>query len=612
MTDRSRAPRFARALLSALVVATLAQSAAAEPDRAELAHQEDAARVVARLVVHPEDGAADTRRVGVLLDIAEGWHVYGADAGETGIPTEVRWHAERGTVTPLAWPETTPFGNDDLGYEGMGYAGRVLLPARAAFESEPGTLQAEVSLLACADECIPAEARLSLAPGAPAPSGEEASALRALFGTPAAHAAGAGWRALWLAFLGGLLLNLMPCVLPVLAIKALAMSELSAAYRNDAQRQALAYAAGVLGSLLVLAAAVVALQAGGTAIGWGFQFQEPLYVAGLGALLVLFALNLFGVFEVGAPTGRWTALGSDAVGARRSFFDGLLTVALATPCSAPFLGTAVGFALAGGAAWIVPVFLCIGVGLALPLTLVGFVPAAAAWFPRPGAWMQHFRVGLGFLLLATVTWLAWVLGRQSGVDALVRLLAWLLLVAFLGWCHGVRQRSGARGRGWLAVASAALIVVSGIGVVATDEDPGADVPALPGAREWSRTDVAQALRVGRPALVVFTADWCITCKANERLVLSDPRVHEALAGFEVFVGDWTERDAAIAEELARHGRSGVPFYAIHVPDQRPTILPELLQTDTVLEALARAERAATVSRVTRAAHAGSMQSMSGR
>ena len=375
----------------------------------------------------------------------------------------------------------------------------------------------------------------------------------------------------------------------------------------------MAYACGVFASLLALAVAVAALRTGGAAIGWGFQFQEPLYVAALGAVLVLFALNLFGVFEVQGPTGRLTMLGANAAGARRSFFDGLLTVALATPCSAPFLGTAVGFALAEPSAWIFPVFLSIAAGLALPLTLVGFVPKAARWLPRPGAWMGELRTLLGFLLLATVTWLAWVIGRQSGVDVTARFLAWLLAVAFLGWRYGVRQRTGPRFPGWAAGGAAALVLASGVGVV--DTQPNEKPPLeLPGAREWSRNDVAAALRVGRPTFVTFTADWCITCKANERLVLRDERIHEALVRgeFEVFIGDWTQRDAAIAQELARHGRSGVPFYAVQAPDASPEVLPEILHVDGVLEALERAQRAATVSRVTRAAHAGSMQSRSGR
>ena len=225
------------------------------------------------------------------------------------------------------------------------------------------------------------------------------------------------WNALLLGLLGGLILNLMPCVLPVLAIKAVSLAELARRGPREALPHAAAYTAGVVGSMAVLALLVVALRSAGTAVGWGFQFQEPRYVAAVSAVLVIFAANFFGVFEFGSPA-RLAQLGASAAGARRSFFDGLLTVALATPCSAPFLGTAAGFAFASAAPATVAVFLAIGVGLAAPLVLVSLVPSSARRLPKAGPWMGELRSALGFVLLGVVIWLGWVLGRTLDTDAI--------------------------------------------------------------------------------------------------------------------------------------------------------------------------------------------------
>jgi len=401
-------------------------------------------------------------------------------------------------------------------------------------------------------------------------------------------------RALLLALLGGLILNLMPCVLPILAIKVFAMTDLAHSDRRNARAHGAAYGAGVVGSMLVLAAAVVALRAGGESVGWGFQFQQPVFVAGISAVLVVFALNLFGSFEIFVPTGGLAEVGSHAAGPRRSFFEGLLAVVLATPCSAPFLGTAVGFAFAGSPSTIFMIFAAIGTGLAAPFVLVTLHPGWARFIPRAGPWMNSLRAGLGFAVLATVVWLVWVVGRLVGIDGVGVLLAFLIAVAFAAWVFGQLQASG-RTLPARSVAIAALVA----GCVALSALPF-DATSAAATREpepgdairWSPDGIRSALAQDRPAFVYFTADWCITCKVNEHSTLASDAVIAAFDehGVRVFKGDWTRRDTAIADELARFGKGGVPMYLVYAPDapDDPQLLPELLTPGLVVEAVRKA------------------------
>jgi thiol:disulfide interchange protein DsbD len=274
------------------------------------------------------------------------------------------------------------------------------------------------------------------------------------------------------------------------------------------------------------------------------------------------------------------------VGARRSFFEGLLAVALATPCSAPFLGTAVGFAFASHGAFVIAIFLAIGLGLALPFLVISAVPPAARWLPRPGAWMGELRSLLGFALLATVVWLAFLLGRSAGADAVAGLLALLLALALA--VHGLGRVGERRGlRGALAAAGVALVVAAPNWIT-----PQAAPPPQPHAADagtaWSRDAVERLRAEGRPVLVVFGADWCLTCQWNERRVLASDAVQRALTrgGYAVLFADWTQRDEAIRSELLRFGRAGVPLTLVYRPGAaEPQVLPELLSVEGVLAAL---------------------------
>jgi thiol:disulfide interchange protein/DsbC/DsbD-like thiol-disulfide interchange protein len=412
---------------------------------------------------------------------------------------------------------------------------------------------------------------------------------------PPAQAAPAGavlLRALLAGFLGGLILNLMPCVLPVLAIKLFALAELSQQNRRDVFANAGAYTAGILATLLALAGVVIALRAGGQAVGWGFHLQEPGFVAFVAAVVVAFAMNLLGVFEIEVDTGRLGGVGAQATGARRSFFDGLLAVVLATPCSAPFLGTAVGVAFASPAPVIAGIFAAIGLGLAAPFVAVALLPSGARFVPRPGKWMLELRRVLGFALLLTAVWLLWVVGRASGVDAMAALLALLLAVAACAHAFGRWQHAGRRTPAWMVVGALALVFAAGLDRIDLTPRPARPQPGGAGAPVPFTPEALEAhLAGGAPAFVSFTADWCLTCKVNERRVLADPRVTDALAsaGITHFRADWTRRDETIRAALAQLGRAGVPAYALYAPHAKdaPRVLPELLTTDLVVEAVQR-------------------------
>lgn len=413
------------------------------------------------------------------------------------------------------------------------------------------------------------------------------------------HGVGSLWQAFLLALLGGLILNLMPCVLPVLAIKVFGIAERAHSDRRGLVMNGAAYMLGILCTMAALAAVVIGLRTFGTSVGWGFQFQEPLFVASISALLLAFALNLFGVFEIGAPGSSWLQPGggNEPNRLRGSFFEGLLAVLLATPCTAPFLGTAVGFAFASPAPVILAIFLAIGVGLAAPFVAITLVPGWARLVPRSGPWMIQLRAVLGFALLATLVWLLWVVGRQVGTEGLSLLLAFLLVLAMGVWVYGARQKTSEDGRAPLAAAVLVLLTLAALVWLPLEPVPLQSAPddaATEGSADrFDPNAVARELAAGRPAFVYFTADWCLTCKLNESTVLSQQRIQDEMERLNVasFKADWTLRDEGIRQELARYGRAGVPLYLLYDPrrPEQPDILPELLSVDRVLEALSELE-----------------------
>jgi thiol:disulfide interchange protein/DsbC/DsbD-like thiol-disulfide interchange protein len=751
-----------------LFVASAPSALAAPGPRGEAVLEKTGARVSAELLVDAARVApGDHVRIGVLLGLEPGWHIYWKNPGDSGAATELTWRAPESEIGPIQWPAPQVFREAEGLLTTFGYEDDVLL-ANAAVVAKNATgswnLEVDVDFVACLIECIPGRIQLAgtIPVGerrSPAPSAirerfdlaasrlprtpetlevsvaarasqgaavagdevalvleitscdergqgcrpwtlgaayaneafipAEASALRlstvGLSHAPAAatdsmrgfslvmnahafedepqlvgqrlrgvvplaradgeahlvvdvpialdpkgsssvafeviaalpsapnsgehanaasptHGAPSLAVALMLGLLGGLILNLMPCVLPVLAIKIFAITELARAERGHVVQHGTAYLSGVVASMWALAAVIVALRAAGTAVGWGFQLQDPIFLAAICTILVVFALNLFGAFEItlqpsvpdlGHSVGPSPPL--------RSFFEGTLAVALATPCTAPFLGTAVGFAFASSGLVIFCVFTAIGIGLAAPFVLVALVPGWARFVPRPGAWMLRVRQALAFALLATVAWLVWVAGRALGVDAQSLLIAYLIMVAILVWAFGIAQASPRPRLSRLLAAATLAFVVTSLAVAPSDPSRGVassrGITASPDGIPWTAFDptaIARERAAGRPVFVEFTADWCITCKVNQAVVLSQDAVRDELErwGYASFKADWTTRDDAITLELAEWGRAGVPMYIVYPadPGKGPELLPELLTLDATLEVLREAGR----------------------
>jgi thiol:disulfide interchange protein len=389
------------------------------------------------------------------------------------------------------------------------------------------------------------------------------------------------------AFVGGLILNLMPCVFPILSMKAAALAG-HAEDRAQARVQALAFLGGVIVSFLALAGALLVLRAAGSAVGWGFQLQSPTLVALLALVMLAAALNLSGLFEIGASLqglGGGLAARGGALGAA---FTGVLAVVVAAPCTAPFMGPALGYALTQPAVFALAVFLALGVGFAAPFTLVAFTPALIRLLPRPGAWMVTFRKAMAFPMYGAAAWLAWVLAQQAGAEGLARLLAAGVVLALGGWLFGLsQQRQASSGKAPILLGGAALLSIVGAGVVAAAPLGASALTPQP----WSAEAVAQARAQGHPVLVNFTAAWCVTCQVNERVAFSNGRVAQAFrrANAVYLVGDWTNRDAAIGQALQAQGRIGVPLYLLYdAKGDAPTVLPQLLTPQMVASALERA------------------------
>lgn len=409
-------------------------------------------------------------------------------------------------------------------------------------------------------------------------------------GPPAAAAGTGGFGrrfgvAVSFAFLGGLILNLMPCVFPILSMKAAALAR-HAHHPGQARVQGLAFAAGVAATFLGLAALLIAARAAGQAVGWGFQLQSPVVLAVLCLLMLLVALNLSGVFEVGAGLQALAgaAPGADHEGAWGAVLTGALAVAVAAPCTAPFMAPAIGFALVQPPAAALAVFLSLALGMAAPFTALAFAPGLLSRLPRPGPWMDGLRKVLAFPMYATAAWLLWVLALRGDPARLAELLAALVLTAFAAWAYGAAQRARlAGGRAWAGFGAAGIAGAVALAAAVWPQAGAAEVTAQP----YAPATLAALRAEGRPVFVNFTAAWCVTCQVNERVALSGRAVARAFQrdGVVYLVGDWTKRDADIAQALSEHGRAGVPLYLMYGAGGREAqVLPQLLTEDMVVKA----------------------------
>jgi len=556
---------------------------------------------------YPGGGAA---RLAVVLTVDEGWHT------QSHIPT---YENLIGTVVgldvPPGWPApgepTYPPGEmQTFGFAPdqpiSVYDGEIVIVARLEVPAgvEDGTypIRATVRYQACDDRMclapVDVERTTGLTVGQDGVGQHEdvfaAGAVMHGSGRSAGHVRPRGFVGfLLLAFLGGLILNAMPCVLPVLSLKVIALVRSAEGGRGAVAAGGVATAAGILASFLLLAGAAVIARSAGAAIGWGIQFQNPAFVAGLTVVVLLFMLNLWGLFEIPLPTplARVAAAGPSE-GLAGHLTTGFFATLMATPCSAPFLGTALGFALTRDAPTTFAMFAAIGTGMASPYLLLAAAPGLGRLIPKPGRWMHSFRIAMGFLLAGTAVWLLYVLSGLVALASLVAFVVLLISVSTLTWTASREKPFSSRRRGLMTAAG--ILGVASVAVAARPEDvaPARALGVAPEDRRiaWEAFDPRRAEReaaTGRYVFVDVTADWCVTCKVNERLFLETEDVAAAFErhGVIAMQADWTRRDDAIAAYLASFGRYGIPFYVMYRPDAEPYVFSELLSRTAIVDLL---------------------------
>lgn len=398
------------------------------------------------------------------------------------------------------------------------------------------------------------------------------------------------------AFLGGIILNFMPCVFPVISLKALGLLRHQGS-SSAARAEGLAFLAGVVVTMMALAGILLAARATGDAVGWGFQLQSPLVIAILALIILGAALNLLGVFEVGLSLQRAGEIDVGRSALVRSALTGVLSIVVATPCSAPFMASAIGYALVQPPAVSLAIFFSLALGFAAPFTLVSLFPQLAKRLPRPGAWMDVLKHGLAFPMFGAYAWLVWVLAQQAGTGALATILACSVLLGFAGWLYGIAQKRRFREKSHkLLYAVTAALLVAVIAPVTGIIQPGAPLPDGQTAEavtqvKWSPQTVAETRGHGKAIMVDFTASWCITCQVNQRTTLSTTAVKEALlrTGTVYMVADSTKFNPDIDDAMNEFGQGGLPLYVVYPADgSAPKVLPQVLTPSIVVNALNQA------------------------
>ncbi|WP_437615706.1 protein-disulfide reductase DsbD family protein [Erwinia sp. V71] len=395
------------------------------------------------------------------------------------------------------------------------------------------------------------------------------------------------------AFIGGIILNFMPCVFPVISLKLLGL--LRQPHNSaSARSEGLAFLLGTVVTMMVLAGILLAARAGGAAVGWGFQLQSPLVIAALALIMLLAALNLAGLFEVGLAVQRAGEISVGKGAFMRAALTGALSIIVATPCAAPFMAGAIGYALVQPPAVAMAIFFTLALGFAAPFTLVTLFPALAKWLPRPGAWMNTLKHGLAFPMFGAFAWLVWVLAQQAGTTALAAIMAAAVVISFAAWLYGMAQRrrfGGGQHHALFSVTAALVLAV----IIPLPELINSSAP-LAGSQSdssvtrmtWSPQNIADNRGHGKPIFVDFTASWCITCQVNEKTSLSTAAVKQALArtGTLYMVADSTKFNADIDDAMNGFGQGSLPLYVVYPADgSEPKILPQVLTPSIVINAL---------------------------
>jgi len=565
-------------------------------------------------------------KLGVELTMQPGWHTYYKDPGDAGMPTKITWQLPTGfRADSLSWQKPTRF--DEAGITTYGYTNKTLIttnitpPAQLALSAST-PFSAQIKWLSCKNICVPGqgEAHLTLPVISPIQSlnltintKEFATAnipdtsKPAPTTLPEQHNSTNMQILTYFAFalIGGFLLNFMPCVLPVVAIKILSLLEQTD--KQSTRRTVIAFSSGILSSFLLLGLLIVGLQAAGQKIGWGFQFQQPVFLMVMSSLVLLFALSLFGMFDFSFSFGQKAVNNlAGQEGVTGDFFKGVLATVLSTPCTAPFLGTALGFAFVES--WLVTltIFAAIGVGMCLPYLILIFAPQYLKLLPKPGDWMTKLKEAFGFILLATVIWLVSILYYQIPSTLVIAFMYFLLAVSFAVWLIHSFTNLASSNKRLIIVRSLALLIFfsSGYFLIYTNKDllfestkgnttiNSTSNRNVENNESFNLKQLDDALSSGKTVFLDFTAKWCLTCQLNENTAINTKEVQDKLLSLNVLFlkADWTKQDAIVTKLLRRFERSGVPLYVIFPaknPDN-PIVLPELITKEMVLNALDKA------------------------
>lgn len=589
-----RRPAFAAVLAVGIA---LASTVAAQPEPDPDLAFSDTERAYFEVFLDRNSYApGTTARSGALMTIQPGWHTNShRPTYDYLIPTELEIQVPEGWPAPdIVYPEghmaSFAFADEPLSV----YESEALIYADLEIPEDAGgdlSMVFALTYQACDDRSclapVTTRSEVTLPVGA---AGEPQN--QAFFDRPAAPVevelassatASIGWMLLF-GVIGGLILNAMPCVLPVLSLKVFSLIRDSDQGTAQVRRGSMATTAGILASFWALAAIAIVARSAGRAVGWGVQFQDPTFVAALAIIVTLFCLNLWGLFEIILPSSLVTRMGASQAGHSLSghFASGLFTTLMATPCSAPFLGTAVGFALAQPPVTVLLIFSAVGVGMSLPYLALLVAPRLARYLPKPGAWMEQIKIAMGFLLAAAAVWLFYVLANQIPRHALAGVQLTLLALAAAVWTAS-RLRGRARLIPW-AVAMVAAVGTLLLAGGAQAPAAAADTARLIQWQPFDRQQIPKLMADGKTVFVDVTADWCFTCKVNERLVLETQPVAHAFEnrGVVAMKADWTHRDDDIADYLASHGRYSVPTYVLYRPGKEPYLFSELITQEGLI------------------------------